>query len=887
MQNNIHRKCLVFVILVLIIKTSGVSSIICNVDIDKYSPSLLDSGLVSYWDFDESTVNVLHDASGNGKDSSDFPATGFFRLENDSGVWWFVNPEGKKFFVVGAAGVAPGRFYYDNISDWVNDTRERLEEWGFNACTSPEYFSDIPFVTRTGTKSIVGRNGWVPNPRFPDVFDKDWKENVTDRINKMADIYRNNSYLIGYMSDNEMKWGPDDSDNRTLLELYMAAPAESPGKQKLISFLKERYDNVSDFNDTWNMNIETFDDLNNSQQFGFEGWRVQSPLHFVKLKLFRDHPLFIKKPLLLKKAEKDVTDFSRLLAKTYFSFINSTFKTADPNHLYLGVRFHFLGVPREVLEECGNYSDVISINYYRRNSLIYDSYNDFLSKLCDCVPLDHWMRNYYEISGKPLLVQEFNSQGNDGSWPIYELYHARTQKQRADTYNWYVLNCQNSPYMVGQGFYFLYADDIHKNRGMVNPWGEPYQTFVENITVTNKNAIELHENASFKNINYKRQNLHLYMDIESLFSSVYNFLANRNSIQERKDQICDLFNKNKDIVEYPNYEEEFYQTNVVRNSNKKNIKVLDDIIYVDNDSSCPGNGTDAWPYCKIQYAIDNATNGDIIWVYNGTYSEKLIINKSISLVGENRTVTNISGVYKEPDDKYQNKVINIKADHVKITGFNITTEGGWIGTTGNYRYCTGLYLLKHNNCNISGNIFYKLTGYGIISLKSDHTKITNNVFNNPGVRYGCGIITDHSNNTLIYNNTFKDNELYGIWMSFCKNNKIQNNCVSKSIFGIIIWKAHDNTIFGNTFWKNNKKGICLKECYNNNLTSNNFYLNPSHANFFYSDNNNWDGNFWGRPRIFPKLILGKTGKDALTPVFDWDFHPLKKPYKPSNSYESC
>jgi parallel beta-helix repeat protein len=104
--------------------------------------------------------------------------------------------------------------------------------------------------------------------------------------------------------------------------------------------------------------------------------------------------------------------------------------------------------------------------------------------------------------------------------------------------------------------------------------------------------------------------------------------------------------------------------------------------------------------------------------------------------------------------------------------------------------------------------------------------------------------------------------------------------VSKSKFGITIWKAHDNIVLGNTLKENTQKGICLKECDHNTITSNNFIGNPTPASFFYSSDNVWDGNYWGRPRIFPKLIFGKTGKDARIPVINIDHHPLKEPYKP-------
>lgn len=69
-----------------------------------------------------------------------------------------------------------------------------------------------------------------------------------------------------------------------------------------------------------------------------------------------------------------------------------------------------------------------------------------------------------------------------------------------------------------------------------------------------------------------------------------------------------------------------------------------DIIYVDDDSACPGDGTFGWPYCKIQYGIDNASDGDTIIVHQGTYYENQItINKVLTIQGAGWATTIIDG----------------------------------------------------------------------------------------------------------------------------------------------------------------------------------------------------------------------------------------------------
>jgi pectin methylesterase-like acyl-CoA thioesterase len=48
-------------------------------------------------------------------------------------------------------------------------------------------------------------------------------------------------------------------------------------------------------------------------------------------------------------------------------------------------------------------------------------------------------------------------------------------------------------------------------------------------------------------------------------------------------------------------------------------------------------------YTKIQDAIDNASEGDTIFVHNGIYNENITIIKTINLIGEDKNTTIING----------------------------------------------------------------------------------------------------------------------------------------------------------------------------------------------------------------------------------------------------
>ena len=51
-------------------------------------------------------------------------------------------------------------------------------------------------------------------------------------------------------------------------------------------------------------------------------------------------------------------------------------------------------------------------------------------------------------------------------------------------------------------------------------------------------------------------------------------------------------------------------------------------------------------YQKIQQAINHANSGDTIFIHNGTYFENVVVNKSLSLIGENQNTTIIDCQYQ-------------------------------------------------------------------------------------------------------------------------------------------------------------------------------------------------------------------------------------------------
>jgi hypothetical protein len=69
-------------------------------------------------------------------------------------------------------------------------------------------------------------------------------------------------------------------------------------------------------------------------------------------------------------------------------------------------------------------------------------------------------------------------------------------------------------------------------------------------------------------------------------------------------------------------------------------------------------------YAKIQWAVDAASSGDTIFVYNGTYFENVVVDKSLILTGEDKNTTIING-------DGSRAVISINAANCVISGFTV------------------------------------------------------------------------------------------------------------------------------------------------------------------------------------------------------------------------
>jgi parallel beta-helix repeat protein len=300
-----------------------------------------------------------------------------------------------------------------------------------------------------------------------------------------------------------------------------------------------------------------------------------------------------------------------------------------------------------------------------------------------------------------------------------------------------------------------------------------------------------------------------------------------------------------------------------------------------------GNGSGN--YSKIQDAIDNASDGDTVFVYNysSPYYENLAVNKSIYLIGEDKNSTVIDG------HNYTN-VISVYTDYVHINGFTIqngvdgillyfSSNSNVSGNTITNNIFHGIYIDWSSDVIITRNTF-KVNGLGIIGNElvhyNSHT-IKNNILNGRSILYykncndivvpedavqvimancnGCtiqnmnlsggsvGIQLAYSHNSLITGNAITKNSRDGIWLdSSSDNNTISGNTITNNRYGgIWLWhSSNNNTISDNTITKNSRDGIWLGSSSDNNMISGNTITNNRWNGIWlwHSSNNTLSGN---------------------------------------------
>ena len=405
-----------------------------------------------------------------------FESTGFFQAVERDGVWWLVTPEGNAFL---SKGVNNASFRADNVpalgyspyeravqakygsqEAWAKAVVERLRGWGFNTLgswsSSSTFDQNMPYTINLNLATRAGAD-WLKGA-VGDFFSTDFEDKMEAACRQLCGPHAKDPWLLGYFTDNELRWGADWRGKESLLEEYLRFPEGAAGRKAALDFLKQKYSDIAALNRAWGTNVARWEELSGREQTGGQA------------------------------AREDQAAWQQAVAQRYFATCKSAIRKADPNHLILGCRFAGLA-PDPVLLGLKGSVDVVSFNNYGQTA-----------------PVEALQR-IHRLTGRPIMLTEFSFKAMDSGLPNTKGAGrpVATQRDRADGFTRYVHGLIDLPFMVGF-HWFEHTDEPKEGRfdgensnyGVVTIEDRPWDILVQIMTGVNAGLEARHAQSTTK-----------------------------------------------------------------------------------------------------------------------------------------------------------------------------------------------------------------------------------------------------------------------------------------------------------------------------------------------------------------------------------------------------
>ena len=217
---------------------------------------------------------------------------------------------------------------------------------------------------------------------------------------------------------------------------------------------------------------------------------------------------------------------------------------------------------------------------------------------------------------------------------------------------------------------------------------------------------------------------------------------------------------------------------------------------------------------------------------------------------------------------------------------NNTFDGNWVGLNVGFQSDE----IETKNNTIEYNIVTNSDIEGIDLWHAKETVVSHNIIN--FTKRGFGLSIEESNYITISDNRIEFN-IDGVWIydsfyiTLIRNTIYSNENGSYHIsYGVInSINNHNYEIISNNISKNtgyalylfNGGGVDFKS--KNKIYYNNFIYNDKDVYLYNTYFNRWNGNYWNKPRFFPKIMFVEfkipLGKLKWINI---DWHPAKEPY---------
>ncbi|HPQ72127.1 MAG TPA: alkyl sulfatase dimerization domain-containing protein [bacterium] len=414
---------------------------------------------------------------------------GFFHLVKENDVWWFVNPAGEKFVSLGINHIEPPLICSRSNRDifmkkygadlllpngapntdgqaarrWLDDSMNLIREWGFNTLGvhNPIHQQTMPYVAKFRPLIL---DGWaLYSKTYMDPFDPGTVAFVDDKAREWAAANKDDTLILGVSFSDTPRWHNSPGNLHGWIRFLVQLPADAPGKQKWVEYLKERHGSVPTAEAIYGIGATSWNDF-----LAQKTWpRPTSP----------------------QGALADVDGFLPVLADAWYGLLTAAVRKHDPNHLIFGDKFEGkIGMPEWLDPVIGKYFDLTYIQWY-------DYAENQLPRL----------EQMHRTTAKPILLGDSSFSSPNRNNPKPKGVHLPSQEMVGEAYYQYLQTIEAQPYILGwhhcgfiegspdlKRFHPFYAIQT----GFLRPDGTPYVDTVRRVTEANRQAFAWHAQAT-------------------------------------------------------------------------------------------------------------------------------------------------------------------------------------------------------------------------------------------------------------------------------------------------------------------------------------------------------------------------------------------------------
>ncbi|MEN6578535.1 MAG: hypothetical protein ABFD90_19475 [Phycisphaerales bacterium] len=163
-------------------------------------------------------------------------ATGFFRVEQIDGRWWFVDPHGHLFLSTGSDCISAARGRSQQTEAGTTLVHKRMDAWGMNTVGN---WSSLR-ASEDGQRKVYVVSLRTPrmDPYYlgmPDVYSDELAQRIDQTAASQCAQHRSDPWLLGYFLGNEPPWEGRESE---MVDMFLKGP-ESATQLKLKEHLAQ------------------------------------------------------------------------------------------------------------------------------------------------------------------------------------------------------------------------------------------------------------------------------------------------------------------------------------------------------------------------------------------------------------------------------------------------------------------------------------------------------------------------------------------------------------------------------------------------------------------------------------------------------------------------